>query len=382
MFCKDNFFQKKQQNNLLRKEFKQLFRNSFIPKMLFGFPLMVLLILPWAASYEINNLNLSIVDHDHSTYSRQLTEKILSSGYFRLTDNATNFHTALKSIERKESDLILEIPPHFEKNLITGQGTKLMIAPNAVNGMKAGVGMTYLSSIIADFNAEIVNELVPANRRTAMPTIQIDSQFKFNPRLNYRVYMVPALIVLILTLICGFLPGVSIVLEKEIGTMEQINVSPVNKGLFLLAKLIPFWVIGFVILTFGEFIAWAVYGLVPAGHYYTIYLFATIYIITVSGLGLIISNYAQTMQQAMFIVFFFMLIFIMLSGLYTPVESMPEWAQWIAAFNPLKHFMVVMRSVFLKGSGLADLTKEIWALLGFAVFFNSWAVFSYRKVDK
>ncbi len=368
---------------LLRKEFKQLFRNSFIPKMLLGFPLMVLLVLPWAASYDINNMNLSIVDHDHSTYSRQLTEKILSSGYFRLTNNATSFKEALKSIERKESDLILEIPPHFEKDLITGQGTKLMIAPNAVNGMKAGVGMTYLSRIIGDFNAEIVNELVPANRsQTAMPTIQIDSQFKFNPRLNYRVYMVPALIVIILTLICGFLPGVSIVLEKEIGTMEQINVSPVNKAFFLLAKLIPFWVIGFVILTFGEFIAWAVYGLVPAGHYYTIYLFATIYIITVSGLGLIISNYAQTMQQAIFIVFFFILIFIMLSGLYTPIESMPNWAQWVAAFNPLKHFMVVMRSVYLKGSGLVDLTKEMFALIGFALFFNTWAVFSYRKIDK
>jgi len=370
-------------NYLLRKEFKQLIRNSFIPKMLLGFPLMVLLILPWAASYEISNMNLSIVDNDHSTYSRQLTDKILSSGYFRLTDESANFKQALKSIERKESDIILEIPSHFEKDLMTGQGTKLMIAPNAVNGMKAGIGMTYLASIIGDFNAEIIHEIAPASMsQTAMPTIQIDSQFKFNPRLNYRVYMVPALIVLILTLICGFLPGVSIVLEKESGTMEQINVSPVHKGWFILSKLIPFWIIGFILLTFGMFIAWVVYGLVPVGYYYTIYLFASVYIITISGLGLIISNYAQTMQQAIFIVFFFMLIFIMLSGLYTPIESMPNWAQWVAAFNPLKHFMVVMRSVYLKGSGLVDLTKELFALIGFALFLNSWAVFSYRKIDK
>lgn len=367
---------------LLRKEFKQLFRNPFIPKMLLGFPLMVLLVLPWAATYEIKNLNLSIVDNDHSSYSQKLTEKILSSGYFRLTDVSPNFNQALKSIEKSESDIILEIPPHFEKNLMNGQGAKLMIAPNAVNGMKAGVGMSYVASIIADFNSETAQDIiVTTTNNTSVSQIKIDSQFKFNPYLNYRVYMVPALIVLILTLLCGFLPGVSIVLEKEIGTMEQINVSPVSKGSFILAKLIPFWIIGFFILTVGELIAWAVYGLVPAGHYYTIYLFATVYIVVVSGLGLVISNYAQTMQQAMFIVFFFMLIFIMLSGLYTPIESMPEWAKWVAEFNPLKHFMVVMRSVFLKGSGVIDLTKEMLALIGFALFFNTWAILSYRKIN-
>lgn len=348
--------------------------------MVLGFPLMVLLVLPWAASYEIKNLNISVVDNDHTPLSRQLTEKIVSSGYFRLTDKSASFNEALKSIEKNESDIILEIPPHFEKNLVTGQGVKLMIAPNAVNGMKGGVGMTYLAGIVTDFNADVIAGIAPGlAANSSSPMLQIDSQFWFNPYLNYRVFMVPALIVLILTLLCGFLPGVSIVMEKEIGTMEQINVSPVTKGAFILAKLIPFWIIGFFVLTVGEIIAWAVYGLIPAGHYYTLYFFAAVYIVTVSGLGLVISNYAQTMQQAMFIVFFFMLIFIMLSGLYTPIESMPEWAKWIAAFNPLKHFMVVMRSVFLKGSSIADLSIELYALVGFAAFFNTWAILSYRK---
>lgn len=365
---------------LLRKEFKQLIRNPFIPRMLVGFPLMVLVILPWAANYEIKNLNLTIVDNDHSTYSRKLTEKITSSGYFRLIAEPSSYDRALKTIESRKSDLILEIPPHFEKDLSTGNGVKVLIAPNAVNGMKGGVGMTYLANIIMDFNAGIMPKLLTAVGTTEQyPTIETNPLFRFNPHLNYQVYMVPALIGLILTLLCGFLPGVSIVMEKEIGTMEQINVSPVSKGKFILAKLIPFWLIGILILSFGEIIAWLVYGLVPAGHYYTIYFFAAIYIVTVSGLGLVISNYAQTMQQAMFIVFFFMMIFIMLSGLYTPIESMPEWAKWIAAFNPLKHFMIVMRSVFLKGSGILNLSQELFALLGFAAFFNTWAIMSYRK---
>lgn len=365
---------------LLKKEFKQILRNPFLPKMIFVFPFMVLMVFPWAASYEIKNLNLSVIDNDHSTYSHRLTQKIISSNYFRLTDVSPNYNKALKSVEKNESDIILEIPANFEKDLVNRQGAKVMVSANAVNGMKGGIGMTYLVSIVNDFNMGIIQELMPvAPVGSSVPTVQIDSQYRFNPHLNYRVFMVPALMVMILTLLCGFLPAVSIVFEKELGTMEQINVSPVPKTTFILAKLIPFWIIGFIVISIGFLIAWAVYGLIPAGYFSTIYLFAAIYILTVSGLGLVISNYASTLQQAMFIVFFFMLVFIMLSGLYTPIDSMPEWAKWIAAFNPLKHFMDVMRSVYLKGSNPLQLTKQLAALIGFAIFFNSWAVLSYRK---
>ena len=365
---------------LLRKEFKQILRNAVLPRMIFVFPFMVLMVFPWAASYEIKNLNLSVIDNDHSTFSHQLTQKIISSNYFKLTDVSPNYSQALKSVEKNESDIILEIPANFEKDFTNKQGAKVLISANAVNGMKAGIGMTYLTSILADFNIGLVQKLLPSNSAfSQVPKILIDSQFRFNPHLNYRVFMVPALMVMILTLLCGFLPAISIVFEKERGTMEQINVSPVPKATFILAKLIPFWLIGFIVITIGFIIAWAVYGLIPAGHFSTIYLFAAIYILTVSGLGLVISNYAQTLQQAMFVVFFFMLVFIMLSGLYTPIDSMPEWAKWIAAFNPLKHFMFVMRSVYLKGSNPLQMLNELLALIGFAVFFNTWAVLSYRK---
>jgi len=365
---------------LLKKEFKQIFRNPFLPRMIVMFPFMVLMVFPWAASYEIKNLNLSVIDNDHSTYSRQLTQKIVSSNYFKLTDVSPNFKTALKSIEKNKADLILEIPPHFEKDLVNRQGAKVMVSVNAVNGMKGGIGMTYLVSIVNDFNVRIVQELMPiAPVGSSVPTVQIDPQYKFNPHLNYRVFMVPALMVMILTLLCGFLPAISIVFEKEVGTMEQINVSPVSKTTFILAKLIPFWTIGLFVISVGFLIAWLVYGLIPAGYFASIYLFAAIYILTVSGLGLVISNYASTLQQAMFIVFFFMLVFIMMSGLYTPIDSMPEWAKWFAAFNPLKHFMFVMRSIYLKGSSPLQLWQDLVALIGFAIFFNSWAVLSYRK---
>jgi len=364
---------------LLRKEFKQLLRNPFIPRMIIMFPFMVLLVFPWAASYEIKNLNLSVVDNDHSSYSQQLIQKITASNYFNLTNVSENYEQAMVSIEKQQSDIILVIPPHFEKDIVNRQGGKVMISANAVNGMKGSIGMTYLNSIIGSFNLQIIDELMPSSSSASVASIEIDPQYRFNRDLNYQVFMVPALMVMILTLLCGFLPAFSIVFEKELGTMEQINVSPVPKITFILAKLIPFWIIGFVVITIGFFVAWAVYGLVPAGHFSTIYLFAAIYIFALSGLGIIVSNYAATLQQAMFLIFFFMLLFIMLSGLYTPIDSMPEWAKWVAAFNPLKHFMYVMRSVYLKGSNPLQLMPELLALIGFAVFFNVWAVLSYHK---
>jgi len=186
------------------------------------------------------------------------------------------------------------------------------------------------------------------------------------------------LFVMLLTLLTGFLPALNIVGEKELGTTEQLNVTPMNKAVFILAKLIPYWIVGILILTITMGLASLIYGLNPAS-YFTIYLYTIVYTLAVSGLGIIISNYSDTMQQAMFVMFFFVLIIILISGLYTPVSSMPKWAQYITAFNPLKYFMEVMRAVYLKGSGMRELLPQFFALCGFAVFFNVWAVLSYKK---
>ncbi|OIP84293.1 MAG: ABC transporter permease [Porphyromonadaceae bacterium CG2_30_38_12] len=365
---------------LLKKEFRQIKRNAILPRMIFVFPFMVLMVFPWAASYEIKNLNISIVDSDHSSLSNQLVQKIISSNYFRLTDVSDSYSQAMQSIESKKADVMLQIPANLEKNIITGQGSKVMISANAVNGMKGGIAMTYLVNIIQDFNTDFLVHSQPAIKLgTGISILQTTTQYRFNPHLNYRVFMVPALMVMILSLLCGFLPAVSIVFEKELGTMEQMNVTPVPRITFIVAKLIPFWIVGTIVINIGFVVAWFVYGLIPAGHFLTIYFFTFIFILTMSGIGLIISNFAQTLQQAMFVVFFFMLIFIMLSGLYTPIESMPEWAKWIAAFNPLKYFMDVMRSVYLKGSDIGQLWKQLAALVAFALTFNIFAVLSYRK---
>jgi ABC-2 type transport system permease protein len=335
-------------------------------------PIMILLVLPWAANMEVKNIRLSFVDNDHSAYSDRLLQKLISSGYFSLTNISASNNEALKSIEADNADIILEIQADFEKDLIKTGTANVFISANAQNGNKAGLASSYLAAIVRDYAGELIKE-------TNKTAISINPQFMFNQRLDYKVFIIPALMVMLLTLLAGFLPALNIVSEKEIGTIEQINVTPVKKITFILSKLIPYWIIGFIVLSNCLGIAALIYGLYPVGSLATIYLYASVYILVVSGLGLIISNYSATMQQAMFVMFFFILIFILMSGLFTPIDSMPQWAQTIAAFNPLKYFMQVMRAVYLKGSGINELTNQLVTLCAFAVFFNIWAVISYSK---
>ncbi|VDR35407.1 Inner membrane transport permease ybhR [Alistipes sp. cv1] len=364
---------------LIEKEFKQIRRNSFLPRLILFMPCLTMLILPWAASMEVRNINLAVVDNDRSAYSGRLTEKASASAYFNLVDVASSYEEAMKGVESGQTDIILEIPEKFERRLTTEGAAQVLIAANAVNGTKGGLGSSYLTAIVNDFSADLRNETAAQSRISAAPAVRITPQYKFNPHLNYQVYMVPALMVMLLTIVCGFMPALNIVSEKEIGTIEQINVSPVGKFQFILAKLIPYWVIGFVVLSISFVLAWLVYGLVPAGNLLTIYAGMALYVLTVSGLGLLVSNTSDTMQQAMFVMFFFMIVLILMSGLFTPISSMPGWAQKITLFNPLRYFIQIMRMIYLKGSGFADLLTQFSALAVFTVTINLWAVLSYRK---
>lgn len=365
---------------LIEKEFKQLLRNSFLPRMILIFPCMIMLLMPWAVNLEIKNIQLDIVDNDQSALSHRLVNKIAASTYFRLVEVPASYEEGLRNIESGTADIVMEIPRHLEREWVNGGDAHLLIAGNAVNGTKGGLGTSYLATIINDFAAELRAEHPGrVDVGASFPAMRIDTQGLFNPNLNYKLYMVPALMVMLLTLICGFLPALNVVGEKEAGTIEQINVTPVPKFVFILAKLLPYWLIGFVVLTLCFLLAWLLYGITPAGHFVVIYFFAILFVLVMSGIGLVISNYSATMQQSMFVMWFCMLVFILMSGLFTPVSSMPEWAQVITLFNPLRYFMEVMRMVYLKGSGFLDLLPELGILLLFAAIANSWAVVSYRK---
>jgi ABC-2 type transport system permease protein len=364
---------------LLQKEFRQVFRNPAIIRMIFMMPMIQLIILPQAADYEIKDIKLSVVDHDHTEYSRQLVSKITASGYFILENYTPSYKAALTDVEADRADLVLEIPAAFEKDLVKEDEATLFIAVNAINGVKANLGAAYLRSIVQDYNQELRLKWIQLPRFNPELNIQITSSNWYNVLMNYHYFMVPGILVVLVTMVGSFLASLNIVKEKEIGTIEQINVTPVKKYQFILGKLIPFWVLGIVILSLGLIISRIIYGIVPAGSLFTIYVFAAIYLLAVLGLGLLISTYTSNQQQAMLISFFMMMVFILLSGLYTSIDSMPQWAKVITSLNPVTYFIEVMRMVVLKGSSLADISKHIFIVLGFAIVLNSWAVGNYRK---
>jgi ABC-2 type transport system permease protein len=364
---------------LLEKEFRQIFRNPAILRMIFMMPAVQLIIMPLAADYEVKQVSIVVVDYDHSSYSTKLVNKIKATDYFSLVDYTDSYDKALNYVEDDEADLVLQIPAAFEKTLVREDEATLFLAMNAINGVKANLGGAYLRSVIGDFNREVRLDWVQLPRMNPQPMIQVSSINWFNPLMNYKFFMVPGILVLLVTMVGSFLSALNIVREKEVGTIEQINVTPIKKYQFILGKLIPFWVLGNVILTIGLLISWGVYGIVPVGSLLTIYVFAWIFLIAVLGLGLLVSTLANTQQQAMLISFFMMMLFILLGGLYTATDSMPIWAQWFTKINPVAYFIEVMRMVVLKGSSLFDIRFHLLAVFGLGLVLNSLAVWNYRK---
>lgn len=364
---------------LLQKEFRQIFRDPSILRLIFIMPVIQLVFLPFAADYEIRNIKLALVDHDHSDYSRSLINKVSASGYFILTDYAGSYNQSVQTIETDRADIILEIPASFEKNLVKENGSELSMSVNAINGVKAGLGSAYLQRIIMEFNKDVRTEWTQFPRFDPETNIEVTYSNWFNSHMNYKVFMVPGILVLLLTMIGANLTAINIVREKEIGTIEQINVTPVSKFHFILAKLIPFWILGLLVFTLGLVIARLFYGIIPEGAISTLYVFAAVYLLAVLGLGLLISTYAENQQQAMLISFFLMMIFILMGGLYTSIDSMPDWARAITRANPVSYFIEVIRMVVLKGSGLADIKSQLLTITGFALVLNGWAILNYHK---
>ncbi|WP_177734290.1 ABC transporter permease [Flavobacterium inviolabile] len=366
---------------LLQKEFRQIFRNRAILVMIMVMPVMQLIILPLAADYEVKNINLAVVDNDHSTYSQKLITTAAASGYFKLSGYRSSYKEALQLIENDDADLILEIPKNFERNLVRENHQQLFIAVNAINGVKAGLGVSYLNTILKNFNADIRLQVQPAAKFNTAPLIEITASNWYNPLLDYHTFMVPGILAILITMVGGFLSALNIVKEKEVGTIEQINVSPLKKYHFILGKLIPFWILGNVVFTLGLLIAWLVYGITPQGNIFLLYGFIWIYLLAILGFGLLISTFCDTQQQAMFIMFFFMMIFILMGGLFTAIDSMPEWAKYISRFTPVSYLIEVMRMVVLKGSTFKDVLPHFLKIGLFAVVLNVWAVLNYKKTS-
>lgn len=367
---------------ILQKEFRQIFRDKTILAMMFFLPIIQLIIMPLAADFDVKNINLAYVDMDHSSYSRQLISKIGASGYFRITGAPGSYAGGLKMIEEGNADLVLEIPAGFERNLVREGSQQVSIAADAINSTKSGIGGGYLMAVIQDFNSGLDVNVKAAGKGAGVPnSIVLKNTNWYNPRAAYKYYMVPGILVLLLTMIGGFITALNIVKEKEIGTIEQINVTPIQKWQFILGKLVPFWIVGIIVFTLGLVVMYVIYGIFPKGSLLVLYLFAAVYLIALLGLGLLISTFADTQLQAMFVAFFFIMIFMLMSGFFTSIDSMPSWARTLSLFTPVTHFITVVRLIVLKGSGLAAVKTELFYLIAFAIGLNGLAIYNYRKTS-
>lgn len=367
---------------IIQKEFKQIFRNKGMLPIIFVLPILQLVILSNAATYEVKNIKFAYIDTDHTSTSRALIEKFNASSYFDVSKNFSSHKTATSAMLAGEIDVVLEIPNYFERDLVKENTVSLGISINAIDGAAAGVASVYISEIIQSFNREVRINYMDLSQNMAKPvTITSSPSFWYNISLDYKTFMVPGILVLLVTMITLFLSGMNIVREKEIGTLEQINVTPIRKGQFIIGKLLPFWIIGMGLLTIGLILAKLIFNTPMLGSILLLYFYTSIYILVILGMGLLISNFTDTQQQAMFIAWFFVVIFILMSGLFTPIESMPKWAQIVTEFNPIRYFVEIMRMVLLKGSGLQDILPQLLKTLAYAVVMNVLAVWSYKKVN-
>ena len=339
---------------LIQKEFLQIRRNAFLPKLIIMFPIVIMCVMPWVMQMEVKNIVVDVVDIDHTVESQRLVQQIAASNYFIFGGQKATYAEAMKDIEKGRADVILEI-----------RGGKYFIAANAVNGTKGSMGSAYLSQIVTSNVTHHTSNITPLTL--------------YNKTQNYKLYMIPALFAIVMMLMTGFLPTLNIVGEKEAGTIEQINVTPVSKWSFILAKLIPYWLIALFVITVCLLLAWFVYGITPAGPVWLIYVLAMLLALFFSSFGLIVSNYSDTMQQAMFVMWFFVVSIMLLSGLFTPTRSMPQWAYLTTYINPMHYFIDAIRTVFIRGGSLHETAHQILALAGIGTLMGCWAVQSYKK---
>ena len=355
--------------HLIIKEFLQIRRNAFLPRLILLFPVAIMCVMPWVANMEVTHIAVDVVDNDRSSFSTRLTATIAASPYFTLANVRGTYAEALADIEKSDADLIVGIPHGTERRMQRGEQPQIHIAANAVNGTKGSMGSTYMTRVVT----------AAAAPSAAGVLEKAQTLYLYNPRLDYKVFMIPSLIAILVLLFCGFLPALNIVGEKEKGTIEAINVTPVGKWTFIVAKLIPYWIIAAVVLTVCLILSQVVYGIVPVGSVALIYLLAMLLALVFSGLGLVISNYNDTMQQAVFVMWFCVVCAILLSGLFTPVRSMPHWAYLTTYVNPMHYFIDAIRTVFVRGGGLASVAHQVLALGLSAAVMCTWAVASYRK---
>lgn len=360
---------------LLKKEFTQIFRNKAMLPIIFILPIIQLLVLTYATDFELKNINFTYVDQDQSATSKALLGHFQNSPYFIDKGASRNHKEGMHQLDGNRASIIVNIPRGLERDLYRGQPAQIGLDVNSIDGQAATLSYNYASNIIHAFNRTL------ALKSGMHPNggLIVSERYWYNPSLEYSNLMVPGILALLVTMIALFLSAMNVVREKEIGTIEQINVTPIKKSQFLIGKLLPFWVIAMGEMAFGLFIGKVLFDIPLLGSLPLLFAFTAVYLIVILSMGLWVSTITKTQQQAMFLSWFFAVIFILMSGLFTPIENMPVWAQQSTLLNPVAYMVKVLRSILLKDSNFGDLQFEFIAITIYAISMLSIAVLSYRK---
>jgi ABC-2 type transport system permease protein len=362
---------------IVQKEFLQISRDKFLRAAIIMVPIIQMLVLVYAATFEMKNIKIHFVDQDHSNASAELMNKFSASSFFVPVGYSFDVQSGKDNMTKNRATVVCVIPNGFSKNLELNQSPEVQLLLNSIDGSLAEVSLGYCTAVIMDFSRKILIDR--ASVGTRYPGIITITRHWYNPELNYRIYMAPGILVILVTVIGWLMTGMNLVKEKERGTIEQLNVTPIRKYQFIAGKLMPFLIIGLLDLTFGLVIARILFKIPVEGSLITLFTFATVYLIAILGIGLFISTISSTQQQVLFVSFFFVMIFILMSGLFTPVDNMPDWGQKLNIINPMSYFIRVIRMVLLKGSGFSDISREMISISVYAFCTNILAIYRYRK---
>jgi ABC-2 type transport system permease protein len=346
--------------------------------IIFVLPIIQLIILTFAADFELKDITYSYIDEDHTEESMRLLAQFEASNYFSLTSVEENFKQGMNMLDKNESTLLIRIPRGFASDLQKDKKSSIMLDVNSIDGMAANLSFSYANGIIQQYNRDIILEWSGVDFDKVSPVV-VETQYWYNKEMVYSALMVPGILAVLITMVGMFLSSMNVVREKEIGTIEQINVTPIKKTTFIIGKLLPFWVIALFELGFGLILGKIIFDIPIVGSIPLLFAYTAIYLVVVLSLGLWISTFADTQQQAMFLSWFLIVIFILMSGLFTPIENMPDWAQDLTMLNPAAYIIKVIRAILLKGSNFQDLKMDFLMISLFAIGMLSLALVSYKK---
>ena len=345
---------------IVRKELLESFRDPRLRGLLFAAPIVQLLIFGYAVSTDVRQTKTFVVDHDKSSVSRELVDALTASGYFRVVGRSDRPADLADALDHGRAVVGIEIPSGFARDVGRGTGAEIQLLVDGTNSNVANVALGYAERILFTYGAK-VGAVRPSGG------IELQERAWFNPDLASRNYNVPAVVGMIILLTTMLLTALSVVREREIGTLEQLRVSPLTSGELIMGKTIPFALTGLMELVIVTTVALLWFRVPFEGNVFLLLLASVLYLLPALGLGLFISTIANTQQEAFMVNFLVMMPTILLSGFMFPVSSMPVAFQWLTLLNPVRHYLFVIRAIFLKGAGFGSLWPYLLALLGMGV---------------